>query len=56
MQRLIYDSPELGTNPKGGRQPIIHSSFPENFIKMEEIVTGGGARSSKICLRGSATD
>ena len=34
-----------GTNPKGGRQPIIWPKFPENCMKMKKIgPSKGGAR------------
>ena len=37
-----------GANPKGGRQPIIWSIFPENCMKMKKFwARGGGARPSR---------
>ena len=36
-----------------GRQPIIWPDFPENYMKMNKIGSGGA---SKICLCRSATE
>ena len=44
-QWRIQDFPEEGAlTPKGGRQPIIWSIFPENCMKMKKFWARGGAR------------
>ena len=42
-----------GANPKGGRQPIIWSIFPENCMKMKKFWARGGRAS--LAPPGSAT-
>ena len=47
-QWRIQHFPEEGAlTPKGERQPIIWSIFPENCMKMKKFWAGGGACPSR---------